>query len=101
MAMAYQTPSDLLYASSHEWITTQGDEVTVGITDYAQHALGDVVFVELREVGKVLDQGDTFGVVESVKAASDVLSPVGGEVTAVHDALVDWPETVTAETYTG
>ncbi len=97
--MAYKTSSDLLYAASHEWVTTEGDEVTIGITDYAQHALGDVVFVELPEVGRTLEQGDTFGVVESVKAASDVLSPLSGEVTAVNAALVDAPETVNADPY--
>ena len=99
--MAYTTPSNLLYASSHEWVTTEGDEVTVGITDYAQHALGDVVFVELPDVGRTLAQGDTFGAVESVKAASDLYAPVGGEVTAVNEALLDTPETVNADPYTG
>ena len=97
--MAYQTPSDLLYASTHEWVTTEGDEVTVGITDYAQQALGDVVFVELPEVGRTLEQGETFGVVESVKAASDLFMPVSGEVLAVNDALLDTPETVNRDPY--
>ena len=97
--MAYTTPSNLLYASSHEWVTTEGDEVTVGITDYAQHALGDVVFVELPDVGRTLEQGDTFGAVESVKAASDLYAPVSGEVTAVNEALLDTPETVNADPY--
>ncbi len=99
--MAYKTPSNLLYASSHEWVTTEGDEVTVGITDYAQHALGDVVFVELPEVGRTLERGDTFGVVESVKAASDLYAPIGGEVTAVNAALIDSPETINADPYSG
>ena len=98
--MAYETPSNLLYASSHEWVTTDGGEVTVGITDYAQHALGDVVFVELPEVGRTLEQGDTFGVVESVKAASDLYAPVSGEVVAVNEALIDAPETVNNDPYT-
>ena len=97
--MAYTTPSNLLYASSHEWVTTEGDEVTVGITDYAQHALGDVVFVELPDVGRTLAQGDTFGAVESVKAASDLYAPVSGEVTAVNEALLDTPETVNTDPY--
>ena len=97
--MAYKTPSNLLYTSSHEWVTTEGDEVTVGITDYAQHALGDVVFVELPEIGRTLEQGDTFGAVESVKAASDLYAPVGGEVTAVNEALLDTPETVNTDPY--
>ena len=98
--MAYKTPSTLLYASSHEWVTTDSDEVTVGITDYAQHALGDVVFVELPEVGRTLEQGETFGVVESVKAASDLYAPVSGEVLEVNEALLDTPETVNSDPYT-
>ena len=99
--MAYTTPSNLLYASSHEWVTTDGDEVTVGITDYAQHALGDVVFVELPEVGRTLAQGETFGAVESVKAASDVYAPLSGEVLEVNETLLDAPETVNADPYSG
>ncbi len=97
--MAYKTPPNLLYSSSHEWVTTDGEEVTVGITDYAQHALGDVVFVELPEVGRTLEQGDIFGVVESVKAASDLNAPVSGEVTAINEALVNAPETVNSDPY--
>jgi glycine cleavage system H protein len=97
--MAYQTPSELLYAASHEWVTTSGDEVTVGITDYAQHALGDVVFVELPEVGRTLAQGEIFGVIESVKAASDVNAPVSGEVTAVNEVLINAPEQVNGAPY--
>jgi glycine cleavage system H protein len=97
--MAYTTPSNLLYARSHEWITTDGDELTIGITDYAQQALGDVVFVDLPEVGRTLKQGEPFGAVESVKAASDVYAPVGGEVTAVNEALLDAPELINNEPY--
>ena len=97
--MAYQTPSDLLYTATHEWVRTEGDEVTVGITDYAQQALGDVVFVDLPEVGRTLEQGEVFGVVESVKAASDLYAPVSGEVLAVNEALLDTPETVNNDPY--
>ncbi len=97
--MAYNTPSDLLYSATHEWVTTEGDEVTVGISDYAQHALGDVVFVELPEVGQTVGQGESFGVVESVKAASDLNAPVSGEVTAINEALVDAPDTVNSDPY--
>ncbi len=97
--MAYKTPSNLLYAPTHEWVTTDGDEVSVGISDYAQHALGDVVFVELPEVGRTLDQREAFGAVESVKAASDIYAPVSGEVTAVNESLLDTPETVNADPY--
>ena len=97
--MAYQTPSNLLYAATHEWVSSDGDQITVGITDYAQHALGDVVFVELPEVGRTLEQGESFGAVESVKAASDVYAPVGGEVIEVNQALEDAPETVNSDPY--
>lgn len=97
--MAYKTPSDLLYASTHEWASSDGDQIIVGISDYAQHALGDVVFVELPEVGSTLEQGQSFGAVESVKAASDVYAPVSGEVIEVNETLVDAPETVNSDPY--
>ena len=97
--MAYQTPSNLLYAATHEWVSSDGEEITVGISDYAQHALGDVVFVELPEVGRTLEQREVFGAVESVKAASDVYAPVGGEVIEVNQALEDAPETVNSDPY--
>lgn len=89
------SPQHLKYAQSHEWVLDNGDgTVTVGITAHAQEALGDVVFVELPEVGRELTAGDEFGVVESVKAASDLYSPVGGEVLEVNSALEDAPETI-------
>jgi glycine cleavage system H protein len=95
-----QTPSELKYASSHEWARLEEDgTVTVGITDHAQQSLGDVVFVELPEVGATLAAGDEAGVVESVKAASDIYAPVGGEVLAVNGALEDEPETVNSDPY--
>jgi len=97
--MGYKTPSNLLYATTHEWAATDGEEVTVGISDYAQHALGDVVFVELPEVGRTLEQGESFGAVESVKAASDLYVPVGGEVLEVNEALLDAPKTVNSDPY--
>lgn len=97
--MAYTTPADLLYARTHEWARTDGDEATVGISDYAQHALGDVVFAELPEVGQTLTQGESMGVVESVKAASDVYAPLSGEVLAVNEALLDAPETLNGDPY--
>jgi glycine cleavage system H protein len=94
------TPSELKYASSHEWARLEEDgTVTVGITDHAQDALGDVVFVELPEVGATLAAGDDAGVVESVKAASDIYSPVGGEVIAVNEQLEDEPELVNGDPY--
>ncbi len=94
------TPSELKYASSHEWARLEEDgTVTVGITDHAQDALGDVVFVELPEVGSTLAAGDEAGVVESVKAASDIYAPVGGEVIAVNERLEDEPEVVNSDPY--
>ena len=87
-------PEGLKYAASHEWAKVDGDVATVGITDHAQAELGDVVFVELPDVGTALDAGDTFGVVESVKAASDVYAPIHGKVVEVNPALGDKPETV-------
>ena len=93
-------PNDRRYASTHEWASGDGGGVvTVGISDHAQAALGDVVFVELPEVGAHLDAGDTAGVVESVKAASDVYAPVSGEVIEVNEALGSSPETVNADPY--
>ncbi|MDQ7913723.1 glycine cleavage system protein GcvH [Pseudomonas sp. 102515] len=95
-----QIPADLRYAASHEWARLEADgSVTVGISDHAQEALGDVVFIELPEVGKTFAAGDQAGVVESVKAASDIYAPVGGEVIAVNEALADAPEQVNGEPY--
>jgi glycine cleavage system H protein len=93
-------PADLRYAASHEWARLEADgSVTVGISDHAQEALGDVVFVELPEVGATLGAGDQAGVVESVKAASDIYAPVAGDVIAVNEALTDSPELVNADPY--
>jgi glycine cleavage system H protein len=95
-----QIPTELKYASSHEWARLEEDgTVTVGITDHAQEALGDVVFVELPDEGDALAAGDDAGVVESVKAASDIYAPIGGEVVAVNERLEDEPETVNADPY--
>jgi glycine cleavage system H protein len=94
-------PADLKYAKSHEWARVQGAEATVGITDHAQHELTDVVFVELPEVGKQVKAGETCAVVESVKTASDIYSPLSGEVTAVNKAVVDNPSLVNTEPYGG
>lgn len=97
--MAFQTPADLQYTKSHEWVRIEGDEATVGITDYAQDALGDVVFVELPELGRELEAGVVFGTVESVKAASDLYAPVAGEVIAVNEDAVAAPELLNQEPY--
>src|ERR1700727_589541 len=87
-------PETYKYAKSHEWLLLEGDASTVGITDYAQESLGDIVFVELPKVGQEIAAGATLGSVESVKAVSDLYSPVGGPVTAVNSALNDAPETI-------
>jgi glycine cleavage system H protein len=88
-----------LYTKSHEWITVEGKTVTVGITDFAQSQLGDVVFLELPNPGRKLDAGEGFGVVESVKAASDLYSPVAGRVTTVNDQLAAKPELINSDPY--
>lgn len=87
-------PSDYRYTKEHEWIRAEGDVATVGITDYAQHELGDVVYVELPKPGAKLNAGQSFGTVESVKAVSDIYAPVSGEVTEVNSSLRDAPETI-------
>lgn len=93
-------PSELRYAASHEWARLEADgTVTVGISDHAQAALGDVVFVELPEVGACLDAGQSAGVVESVKAASDIYTPISGQILAVNETLVDNPELVNTAPY--
>ena len=93
-------PAELRFAESHEWARLETDgTVTVGISDHAQGALGDVVFVELTEVGKVFAAGDQSGVVESVKAASDIYAPVSGEVIAINEALTDSPEELNNDPY--
>ncbi|HET90415.1 MAG TPA: glycine cleavage system protein GcvH [Chloroflexi bacterium] len=87
------------YAESHEWARWDGDEIVCGISDHAQESLSDVVYVELPEVGDVCDRNDSFGVVESVKAASDLYMPMGGEVTAVNEELEEAPELINQEPY--
>lgn len=92
-------PPDLKYTKTHEWVRVEGGVAVVGITDHAQESLSDVVYVELPPVGTVLQAGDKFGVIESVKAASDLYSPVGGKVIAVNEALVTSPELVNKDPY--
>jgi glycine cleavage system H protein len=92
-------PEELQYTKSHEWVRTEGDTATIGITDHAQDELGDVVFVELPEMGATFDAGDSFGTVESVKAVSDLYTPVGGEVVEVNEALNDQPEKINEDPY--
>jgi glycine cleavage system H protein len=92
-------PAELRFAESHEWAKQEGDLIVVGISDHAQEALGDVVFVELPEIGKVFAAGDAAGVVESVKAASDIYSPVAGEVVEVNESLGEAPEELNNSPY--
>ncbi len=90
-------PTDLKYTKDHEWLRLEGGEATVGITHFAQDQLGDVVFVELPDVGRQVRQGEVFGTVESVKAVSELFSPISGEITAVNTALATHPEQVNRE----
>lgn len=90
---------DLRYADSHEWVKLEGDVATIGITDYAQHALGDIVYVDMPEVGDDVTSGEEFGAVESVKAASDLISPVSGEVIEINEALEDEPALVNQDAF--
>lgn len=92
-------PNELRYTKSHEWIKEEGDVATVGITDFAQNALGDVVFINLPEAGNEVVAGESFGDVESVKAVSDLLSPVSGIVKAVNEELIDAPEMLNSDPY--
>jgi glycine cleavage system H protein len=92
-------PADLRYTNDHEWVRVDGDEATVGITEYAASQLGDIVFVELPDVGRSLTQFAAFGVVESVKAVSDLFAPLTGSVTAANDGLAGAPEQVNADPY--
>ena len=93
-------PADFKYSKDHEWISVTGGVGRVGITDYAQKQLGDVVYLELPQVGRVLQPGETFGTVESVKAVSELYSPVSGEVVSVNTALAEHPEAVNTEPHT-
>ncbi|MDQ2054708.1 MULTISPECIES: glycine cleavage system protein GcvH [Halobellus] len=95
----FETPEDRKYQESHEYATTDDETVTIGITDFAQDELGDVVFVELPEVGDDIAQGEEFGVVESIKAVSDLYAPISGTVTEVNEELFDRPELVNEDPY--
>lgn len=92
-------PKDLKYTKEHEWVKVEGNIATVGITDYAQDSLGDVVYVELPQEGATVTKHEPFGVVESVKAVSDLYSPLSGSVTEVNDAIVDSPEAINEDPY--
>lgn len=92
-------PNELKYSKSHEWVRSEGDEVVIGISDFAQHSLGDLVFVNLPEEGDEVTMGEAFGDVESVKAVSDIMSPVSGKVTAINEDLLDAPEEINNAPY--
>jgi glycine cleavage system H protein len=95
----YEIPEDVRYTKEDEWARIQGNRVTIGITDYAQQQLGDIVFVELPEVGRSIEAGDPFGSIESVKAVSDLYAPVSGRVVEVNDDLKEQPESVNEDCY--
>ena len=97
--MSSKVPPDLKYAKSHEWVRVEGDLATIGITDHAQHELTDVVFVELPALGRNIKAGEACAVVESVKTASDIYSPVSGEVVKANQAVVDQPALVNSDPY--
>ena len=92
-------PDDVRYAEDHEWIRSEGDKVKIGITDYAQDQLGDIVFVELPQLGDTFKKGDEFGTVESVKAVSELYMPIGGEILSVNTALEEYPDLANKSPY--
>ncbi len=92
-------PDNLRYTEDHEWAKLEGDVVRIGVSDYAQDQLGDIVFVEMPEVGDSFEKGEEFGTLESVKAVSELYLPISGEITAVNEALVDEPELLNADSY--
>ncbi|MCD4711023.1 MAG: glycine cleavage system protein GcvH [Bacteroidales bacterium] len=94
-------PAELKYTAEHEWIRVEGDEIVIGVTDFAQGELGDVVFIEIETKGEALSKGDTFGTIEAVKTVSDLYMPVDGEVVEVNSALEDTPELVNTEPFEG
>lgn len=97
--MTNKTPSDVKYTKNDEWVRIEGEIATIGITDYAQEQLNDIVYVEFPDVGSTLKQGSAFGVVESVKAASDVYAPISGTVTEINTALQDEPEQINSDAF--
>jgi glycine cleavage system H protein len=97
--MAINIPNQLKYTEDHDWVAVDGDTITIGLSDFAQQSLGDIVFVELPEVGSELSKGDSFGVVESVKSVSDLLIPASAEITEVNEALSEQPELCNSAPY--
>ncbi len=94
-----KVPKDLRYTKDHEWVKLEGDKATVGITDFAQHELGDIVYIEVATLGEALDQEETFGTIEAVKTVSDLFMPVSGEVTEYNDALESTPDIINKDPY--
>lgn len=94
-------PENLKYTAEHEWIRVEGDEIVIGVTDFAQGELGDVVFIEIETLGETFSRGDTFGTIEAVKTVSDLYMPVDGEIVEVNPALEDTPELVNSEPFEG
>jgi len=92
-------PENLKYTKDHEWLKVEGDEALVGISDYAQHELGDIVFIEVETVGEILQKGESFGTIEAVKTVSDMYMPVGGEILAFNEVLTTKPETLNQDPY--
>jgi len=92
-------PGNLKYTKDHEWLKVDGEEALVGISDYAQHELGDIVFIEVETVGEILQKGESFGTIEAVKTVSDMFMPVGGEILAFNDALTSKPEILNQDPY--
>jgi glycine cleavage system H protein len=99
MADDRQIPDNLMYTETHEWILKDGDTITIGITEYAQSELGDIVYVELPVVGKAVDQEEAFGTIEAVKTVEDLLAPVAGEVVEINDTLETHPEQINTDPY--
>ncbi|MFB6183418.1 MAG: glycine cleavage system protein GcvH [Haloarculaceae archaeon] len=97
--MSYDIPDDCKYQDSHEWVRVDGDTATIGVSDFAQDELGDIVFVDLPGEGEEITRGEDFGVVESIKAVSDVYAPVSGTVTAVNETVMDEPELLNEDPY--
>jgi glycine cleavage system H protein len=95
----YSIPEDCRYSEKDEWVRSDGDHALIGVTDYAQHQLGDIVFVELPDIGSKVDAGESFGVIESVKAVSELYAPISGAVVAINEALEEAPESVNEDCY--
>ena len=97
--MDFEIPDELHYSTDDEWVHPEGDSVTVGVTDFAQQQLGDIVYIELPSVGNSIVEGEAFGVIESVKAVSDLIAPLAGQVVAINEDLVDQPEIINDQCY--